>query len=673
VSAPHAKQIRPEIQALRALAVALVVVCHSWPHALPGGFIGVDVFFVISGFLITSLLLGEARRTGTVSIAGFWARRARRILPAALLVLAGTALATLLWVPQNHWEQFLTEVRASTFYIENWQLAHTATDYFARAASVQSPVQHYWSLSAEEQFYLVWPILVLVFARGRRSLVVAMSVLCAASLAYSIYDTHANPAAAYFVTPTRAWEFAAGGLLALLATTRRPPALRTAVTWAGLAAIGVAAVLYSPDTPFPGVAALVPVLGTVAVIWAAAPNALLRARPVQFLGDISYSVYLWHWTLLILAPYALARDSLPRGAIWVILALTVLAAWASKVLVEDPVRSGALLVRRRPALTFACAAAATVVVLAITTAGVTDLRRQIRTDERAAAQTIAAKPKCFGAAARDPRHPCANAKLAHTVVPTPAQARKIQRPCDAVERTKVMVVCAFGKSPAQPKGTAVLVGDSHAMHLQQTVQVVADKHGWRALLNARSHCAYTLAVQLLDEPDKSGCIQRNRDMPGWFRRHPEVSVAFMAHLGHTTIRVQTRPGQSEFEAEVDGYQRAWRALPRSVKHIVVVRDTPYVPVGTMDCVERAMDRHQRAGARCAVPRGIAPDAAAGAARRMRDPRIRVVDLNRFICDRRRCYPVVGGVLVFKDLDHLTPLFATTLGPFLDRRVARLFS
>jgi hypothetical protein len=147
----------------------------------------------------------------------------------------------------------------------------------------------------------------------------------------------------------------------------------------------------------------------------------------------------------------------------------------------------------------------------------------------------------------------------------------------------------------------------------------------------------------------------------------------MAHLGHTTIRVQTRPGQSEFEAEVDGYQRAWRALPRSVKHIVVVRDTPYVPVGTMDCVERAMDRHQRAGARCAVPRGIAPDAAAVAARRMRDPRIRVVDLNRFICDRRRCYPVVGGVLVFKDLDHLTPLFATTLGPFLDRRVARLFS
>src|SRR3954453_21356090 len=199
------KPVRAEIQALRALAVALVVVCHSWPHVLPGGFVGVDVFFVISGYLITAQLLAEVRRRGTVSLTGFWARRARRILPAALRVLAGCALATVAWVPQNHWQQFLDEIRAAPAYVENWQLAHTATDYFANAASVQSPVQHYWSLSAEEQFYLVWPILILVFARGR-ALVVAMSALAVASLAYSIYDTHANPAAAYFVTPTRAWE-----------------------------------------------------------------------------------------------------------------------------------------------------------------------------------------------------------------------------------------------------------------------------------------------------------------------------------------------------------------------------------------------------------------------------------------------------------------------------------
>jgi hypothetical protein len=295
--------------------------------------------------------------------------------------------------------------------------------------------------------------------------------------------------------------------------------------------------------------------------------------------------------------------------------------------------------------------------------------------ERAAAKTIASKPRCFGAAARDPRHRCHNPKLDRTVVPTPAEALKIQRPCDAVERTAVMTVCAFGSRPANPRGTAVLVGDSHAMHLQQTVQVVAGRHRYRALLNARSHCPYSAGTVLLeDAADRAGCNRRNRDLPGWFRAHPNASVAFIAHFVETTAKVQTPPGRSEFAAEVDGYERAWRALPASVKHIVVIRDTPETPVGTLDCVTRAMEHHQRAGSRCAFPRGpgMPPDPAAVAARQTRDKRVRLVDLNRFICDRRRCFPVVGGVLVYKDLSHLTPLFATTLGPFLDRRVAHLF-
>jgi peptidoglycan/LPS O-acetylase OafA/YrhL len=662
------RAIRPEIQALRALAVALVVVCHTWPGALPGGFIGVDVFFVISGFLITGQLLGEVGRTGSVSLAGFWARRARRILPAALLVLGLVAGATLLWVPQNHWDQFLTEVRASTAYVENWQLAHTATDYFANAASVQSPVQHYWSLSAEEQFYLVWPLLIglVVALRGsRRALAGAMGVLAAASLAYSVHDTAVDRAAAYFVTPTRAWEFAAGGLLALVTLSRARPWL----SYAGLAAIAVAAATYGSGTAFPGIAALLPVLGAVAVIAAQAPTAPLRARPVQWLGDVSYSVYLWHWPLLILAPYALGRTGLTGGQKLAIVAITLLAAWASKVWVEDPLRSGPLLARRPARWTFAGALAGTALVFALTTAGVTNLHERLRVAERTAARTFAAKPKCLGAAARDPRHPCHNAKLARTVVPTPAEALRLQRPCDAVERTPVMVVCAFGEQVARPRGTAVLVGDSHAMHLQQTVQVAANDHRFRALLNARSHCPYSAATVVIagDAADQAGCNARNRALPGWFRAHPTARVAFIAHFVATTVKVRPQPGQSEFAAEVDGYERAWRALPKTVRHIVVVRDTPVTPVGTLDCITRAVDGHERAGPRCAFARGPAlpPDPAAVAARQLRG-RVRLVDLNRFICDRRRCYPVVGGVLVYKDLSHLTPQFATTLGPYLDR-------
>ncbi len=162
-------EVRPEIQALRAIAVATVVIFHLRPKLLTGGYIGVDVFFAISGFLITSHLLREVDRTGAVGLAGFWARRARRILPAALLVLMVVALVTIISTPLTYWTQYFEEIRASTLYVENWWLAHQAINYLA-ADQAPSPVQHFWSLSAEEQFYLVWPMLILfaaVVARAR--------------------------------------------------------------------------------------------------------------------------------------------------------------------------------------------------------------------------------------------------------------------------------------------------------------------------------------------------------------------------------------------------------------------------------------------------------------------------------------------------------------------------
>src|SRR3954451_21103684 len=308
-----AQRWRPEIQALRALAVALVIAAHVWPDLVPGGFVGVDVFFVVSGYLITSLLVEEIARTGRIRLTAFWARRARRILPAALVTLLVCAVATMILVPSNHWDAFMREVAASAAYVENWQLAHTAVDYFAKDDGV-SPVQHYWSLSVEEQFYLMWPLLLLgppavPRRRGPQSRVVAlaaaMGVLTAVSLSWSILHTPNDPEAAYFVTPTRAWEFGAGGVLALLPQLARSPVLvRAILSWLGLAAIVVAAFAYGSDTVFPGSAALLPVLGTLAVIRAGAPDhrlapaRLLALGPIQRTGDLSYSLYLWHWPVL---------------------------------------------------------------------------------------------------------------------------------------------------------------------------------------------------------------------------------------------------------------------------------------------------------------------------------------------------------------------------------------
>ncbi|MDQ5808759.1 MAG: acyltransferase, partial [Actinomycetota bacterium] len=226
--------MRSEIQALRGIAVLLVVVFHLWPSALPGGFVGVDVFFVISGFLITGQLVREVDRTGRVSLAGFWARRARRILPAALVVLAACALLTKAAVPETQWDQFFGEIVASAAYVENWHLAEAAVDYQA-ADDAPSPVRHFWSLSVEEQFYLVWPLLIVAaLLAGRRWIPWTLGAVTAASFAWSLHETAADPAAAYFVTPTRAWEFGVGGLLALLPLTRRAT---PAPTVAGLAAI----------------------------------------------------------------------------------------------------------------------------------------------------------------------------------------------------------------------------------------------------------------------------------------------------------------------------------------------------------------------------------------------------------------------------------------------------
>jgi len=270
-----ATRVRPEIQSLRALAVGVVVVYHFWPRLLPGGFVGVDVFFVISGFLITAQLLREIDATGRVSMSRFWARRARRILPAALFVLLFCAVATVVFVPLNYWQQFFGDLRASTTYGQNWHLAAAAVNYFS-ADDPPSPVQHFWSLSAEEQFYIVWPLLILLSAAVTRvcrlradirTIAVVLSGLTLASLIYGVYRTSADPAAAYFVTPTRAWEFGMGGLLALLAG--RPVSRRNGaglLTWLGLAAIAVAAATSSNSTAFPGVAALLPVIGTLLVI-----------------------------------------------------------------------------------------------------------------------------------------------------------------------------------------------------------------------------------------------------------------------------------------------------------------------------------------------------------------------------------------------------------------------
>ena len=350
---------RADIQGLRALAVLFVVLGHAGLLGVTGGYVGVDVFFVLSGFLITSILLHEATRRGSLSLVGFYAKRARRILPAATLALIGTAIAATVIVPYVRAEAILKDVAWSALFAANIHFGDARTDYFA-ANQPPSPVQHYWSLAVEEQFYLVWPALIVgaLIVGARRSpstvrrrvpaLAIAVAVLSVLSLVWSIAQTQTHPAAAYFSTPARCWELGTGALLAFFGQSlpRLSKRLRSLVAAVGLGMVLTAGFTFTEATPVPGYHMLLPVLGTVALIAAGSGSTeatrpavvrLLGKQPLRWIGDVSYGFYLWHWPFLILGQ-AYVGHSLDLTTRVALIGGALMLAWISYELLENPIR-----------------------------------------------------------------------------------------------------------------------------------------------------------------------------------------------------------------------------------------------------------------------------------------------------------------------------------------------
>lgn len=354
-AAAHAHRL--DVQALRALAVAMVVVEHVTGRPA-GGFVGVDVFFVVSGFLITGLLLREADRHGRVSLADFWRRRVRRIVPASVLVLLVGTLLTWFAVGTTRGASAAVDALWSAASLANWHFAATGTDYFA-AQGPESPFQHYWSLAVEEQFYLVWPVVVVaavVVARRRPgpavprvALGTLLLVLVVASLAWAWQQSTASPTVAYFSSLTRAWELALGALLATAAPTmtRLPVVLRPALAWIGLVGVVASAWVTTSTVPFPAPGALLPVAATLLVLASGTGCAgtpwlgPIASRPVTIVGDLSYSIYLWHFVVLVVGTSLLGDDP---ARLWptVFVATLVLSALTYH-LVERPFIASPLL------------------------------------------------------------------------------------------------------------------------------------------------------------------------------------------------------------------------------------------------------------------------------------------------------------------------------------------
>ncbi len=673
-ASPAKAGLRADIQALRAIAVAAVMLYHLWPNRLTGGYIGVDVFFAISGFLITSHLLGEVDSTGRLRIGRFWARRAKRLVPASSIVLLLSTLVVLAKVPRYLWHQFLDEITAASLQVENWLLARNSVDYLA-ANNVASPTQHFWTLGVEEQFYVALPLLMLASIALSRPLRVAprqlilagLSVIVAGSLAYSIWLTRQTPGVAYFSTATRAWEFGAGALLAFAGKSRR---LHPVLPWVGVAGILAACGYFDAATAFPGFAAALPVLAAVLAIWSGRGSAFDRFgsfAPVALLGRISYAAYLWHWPLIVLLPFLTHRALGTVDKAGIILATLVLA-WASTTFVEDPIRfQPRLLGKRRPFVVAIWAAAAIAVVVSISA---TAAHRQTVQDRRLASATrelAAERPHCLGAAAIDPKlAPCDNPALAGMLIPDPAQAGRDDDnlpECWGMKSANEPKVCQLGPTTGYRKRVLAL-GDSHNNTLIGAYRSIAMKNDWRIDVAGEGGCYLTSVRQ-----QQPGGPAGEQVCNTW-----RAAVTAIANRGGYAAIIVThsdrdrqvipKPGETLEQATVRGLVEAWRQLPDVP--IVAIRDNPSMPAGNLNCVSE----HKATAAQdCAAPRGQAladPDGQAEAVKQV--PRARLVDLTQYYCTATVCPPVIGHVLVYRDPTHLTATYAATLTPYLDAKV-----
>jgi peptidoglycan/LPS O-acetylase OafA/YrhL len=666
---------RPDIQGLRALAVSMVMIYHLYPSLLPGGYAGVDVFFVISGFLITGHIWRGYQREGRVRLLDFWGRRARRLMPTAALVLAVTWFASRLTLPPSRLADTAAQIRASALYYQNWQLAHEAVSYLT-ADNAATPVQHFWSLSVEEQFYLVWPLLFVLAAlagrRGRHVVLAGLMVtLTAASLAYSVYETRVDPAAAYFVTTTRMWELGAGGLLAMLPRrVHRVLGRQGRLGWAGLAAVLGSALVLHGTSAFPGALALLPVGGAVMLIATGSdlgrhgPARMMSARPLAFLGGISYSLYLWHWPIINLyTTYTGKSPGVLTGPVLIVVSLA--AAWWTKTYLEDPVRlSPKLAGHGWRSLSTVLAAAVPVALASIYLASVPGQWDGKLGPGYPGAAALAGT----GAAASVPARP---------VLPPPDDASAAipgywQQGCLDGAYAVAPKVCVYGDT-THPALTVALVGDSIAGNWFPALDELALRYHWKLVTDLHATCPWT--ATWMTDPNTSNSGVRYTACHEWdvtvqhdllTSIRPDVVItsdfAQMGSVAHPQY------GPAAYADIAAGMARYWKQTEDHGISVVPIQETPMMDVDPPDCVAE----YGAASPACARPaaQAIPPDPPVVQAARLMAGTVKVIDMNQFICARGVCPPVVGNVLVYFDDHHLTSSYVDTLTPYL---ASRLFS